>query len=76
MFLTMKYKLKPTKQQRIRLEKTLSERIHSCECGLVMDRDTNAAVNIANKAVVGLASHKVIGCDELVVRNLNLEYIN
>lgn len=27
-------------------KKSLSERIHSCDCGLVMDRDLNAAINI------------------------------
>ena len=30
--------------------KTLSERMHSCECGLVLDRDVNAAVNILHKS--------------------------
>jgi len=28
------------------VEKTLGDRIHSCSCGLVMDRDQNAAINI------------------------------
>jgi putative transposase len=27
-------------------QKTLSERIHSCSCGLLLDRDVNAAINI------------------------------
>lgn len=29
-----------------RILKTLSDRIHRCECGLVLDRDHNAAINI------------------------------
>jgi len=28
------------------VEKTLSDRVHSCSCGLVLDRDENAAINI------------------------------
>jgi len=35
-----------------RVRKTLSQRVHACpNCGLVMDRDENAAVNILSKAV-------------------------
>jgi putative transposase len=35
-----------------RVRKTLSERVHTCpNCGLVMDRDHNAAVNILSRAV-------------------------
>lgn len=34
-----------------RVKKELSERIHSCtQCGLVLDRDHNAAINILNRA--------------------------
>lgn len=34
-----------------RVSKTLAERTHSCpHCGLVMDRDENAAINIKNRA--------------------------
>ena len=28
------------------VEKTLADRVHSCSCGLVLDRDKNAAINI------------------------------
>ena len=28
------------------VEKTLADRVHSCSCGFVMDRDENAAINI------------------------------
>jgi putative transposase len=35
------------------VKKKLSERVHNCpECGLVMDRDENAALNILRRAVV------------------------
>jgi len=37
-----------------RVGKRLSDRVHSCpKCGLVIDRDLNAAVNIINRAGVG-----------------------
>lgn len=37
-----------------KVSKTLAERTHCCPyCGLVMDRDENAAVNILNKSRVG-----------------------
>ncbi|PSF35459.1 transposase [Aphanothece hegewaldii CCALA 016] len=37
---------------------SLSERIFSCECGLVLDRDYNASLNLKNMAV----SHTVSAC--------------
>jgi putative transposase len=33
--------------------KTLAERVHRCGCGLVMDRDENAAKNILERAWPG-----------------------
>jgi putative transposase len=36
--------------------KTLAERVHRCECGLVMDRDQNAARNILERAGLERAS--------------------
>ena len=37
-----------------RVEKGLSERVHSCpHCGLVMDRDDNASLNIMHRSRVG-----------------------
>ncbi|MDD3622479.1 MAG: zinc ribbon domain-containing protein [Methanofollis sp.] len=34
-------------RRRMIVAKTLSDRVHSCpHCGLVMDRDQNAAINI------------------------------
>jgi len=36
--------------------KDLSERVHSCSCGLVMDRDLNASINILRLGQKSLAS--------------------
>ena len=42
-----------------RVKKTLSMRTHVCpSCGLVMDRDENAAVNILAKALEGTLGHR------------------
>jgi len=35
-----------------RVEKTLAERVHRCACGLILDRDVNAARNILKRALV------------------------
>jgi putative transposase len=37
-----------------RVEKTLAVRVHSCSCGLVIDRDWNSALNLLNRGSVGL----------------------
>jgi putative transposase len=37
-----------------RVEKTLSVRVHSCSCGLVIDRDWNSALNLLKRGSVGL----------------------
>lgn len=44
-----------------RVPKKLSERTHSCECGLVLDRDHNAALNILQK---GLELNGTVGHTE------------
>jgi len=31
------------------VKKTLADRVHSCSCGVVLDRDYNASINILNK---------------------------
>ena len=42
-----------------RVKKTLSTRTHVCpSCGLVLDRDENAAVNILAKALDGTLGHR------------------
>ena len=38
-----------------RVKKSLSTRTHVCKCGFVLDRDHNAAINILNKGMAGLA---------------------
>jgi len=38
------------------VEKKLSDRVHSCTCGLVMDRDQNAAINILRLGLQAVAS--------------------
>lgn len=52
----------------IKTPKLLSERRHSCySCGLEMDRDLNAAINILNKGVVALETHNVAGLQQACV---------
>ena len=54
-----------------RIPKKLLDRLHVCmSCGLVMDRDENAAKNILNKAVLSLVSHKVSDNTKLVTGNI------
>lgn len=36
------------------VEKTLADRVHRCSCGLVLDRDENAAINILALGMQGL----------------------
>lgn len=48
------------------VKKDLSERIHHCECGLVMDRDLNAAINILRMGLhslsqMGIEAHALQG---------------
>lgn len=38
------------------VEKKLSDRVHSCSCGLVLDRDINASLNILRLGMESLAS--------------------
>jgi putative transposase len=53
-----------------RVPKTLAVRLHSCPaCGLVLDRDHNAALNVLHKAVLGL------GFDKLAVAPARTENI-
>jgi len=47
------------------VEKNLSERVHMCpECGLVTDRDLNAAKNILAKATAGMAGSNACEVEE------------
>ena len=36
----------------IKVPKELGDRIHDCQCGLLIDRDYNSAINILNKALL------------------------
>ncbi len=49
----------------VMVEKTLFHRRHQCaECGLIMDRDLNAAINILAKATAGMAGSNACGVEE------------
>ena len=47
-----------------KVEKTLAIRVHSCSCGLVIDRDWNSALNLLKHKSVGLP---ISGCGGLDV---------
>lgn len=46
-----------------RVEKALAVRVHSCSCGLVIDRDWNSALNILKLGSVGLPTPGCGGLD-------------
>ncbi|MCL6088984.1 MAG: transposase [Candidatus Marsarchaeota archaeon] len=53
------------------VSKSLRERTHSCSfCGLMLDRDVNAALNILNRATAGMAGSNACG-DGIKVPSLN-----
>jgi putative transposase len=57
------------------VQKDLSVRVHKCDCGLVIDRDVNAAINIlalASKAWTEPSGHNVGGCAVRVLRSHSL----
>lgn len=55
-----------------RVPKTLAVRTHSCpSCGLVLDRDHNAALNVLHKAVAGLGALNVAQWSERAPGNLD-----
>ncbi|WP_244142085.1 transposase [aff. Roholtiella sp. LEGE 12411] len=45
-----------------RVEKTLAIGVHSCSCGLIIDRDWNSALNLLKRGLVGLP---IPGCGGL-----------
>lgn len=55
--------------------KSLSQRIHQCDCGCKMDRDVAAARVILGRAVVGPGALNVAGCGERALGNITLEGI-
>jgi len=49
-----------------RVDKSLSDRVHACSsCGLVLDRDHNAAINILNRA----GTARINACGEAVLQD-------
>lgn len=48
-----------------RVKKTLSTRTHICQCGYVLNRDHNAAINILRKSTVGHTESKAWGQNDL-----------
>jgi putative transposase len=59
-----------------RVEKTLAVRVHSCGCGLVIDRDWNSALNLLKLGSVGLP---IPGCGGLDISQLvkqQVSYVN
>lgn len=55
------------------VRKGLADRVHSCpECGLVLDRDHNAALNILHRGVVAARHHNVVQWDERAAGKLTL----
>lgn len=52
------------------VEKTLADRVHACTaCGLTLDRDHNAALNILRLGVAAQEAHKTAECRISVPRN-------
>jgi len=43
------------------VKKTLADRVHSCSCGVVLDRDYNASVNILKRGTVGTTGSYACG---------------
>lgn len=51
--------------------KALSDRWHECQhCGLSLDRDHNAALNVLRRAVVGPWALNAAGCGERAPGNI------
>ena len=56
------------------VEKTLQQRQHVCpNCGLKIDRDTNASINILNRATAGIAGRNACGDGEKRTPSLKQE---
>lgn len=54
------------------VRKELWERTHSCSCGLVMDRDLNASINILNRTTFGQRESNACG-DEAIASSMKQE---
>ncbi|MBD2347281.1 RNA-guided endonuclease InsQ/TnpB family protein [Anabaena subtropica] len=60
----------------VRVEKTLAVRVHSCECGLVIDRDWNSALNLLKLGSVGLPIPGCGGLDISQPVKQQVSYVN
>ena len=59
-----------------RVEKTLAIRVHSCSCGLVIDRDWNSALNLLKRGSVGLPIPVCGGLDSSQPVKQKVSYVN
>ncbi|MEH2318891.1 RNA-guided endonuclease InsQ/TnpB family protein [Nostoc sp.] len=59
-----------------RVEKTLAIRVHSCSCGLVIDRDWNSALNLLKRGSVGLPIPGCGGLDISQPVKQQVSYVN
>lgn len=59
-----------------RVEKTLAIRVHSCSCGLVIDRDWNSALNLLKLGSVGLPIPGCGGLDISQPVKQQVSYVN
>ncbi|MEH1849905.1 MAG: transposase [Nostoc sp.] len=59
-----------------RVEKTLAVRVHSCSCGLVIDRDWNSALNLLKCGSVGLPISGCGGLDNSQLVKQQVSYVN
>lgn len=59
-----------------RVEKTLAIRVHSCSCGLVIDRDWNSALNLLKRGSIGLPIPGCGGLDSSQPVKQQVSYVN
>ena len=61
-----------------RVEKDLSDRVHNCSCGLVIDRDWNSGINILSRALrtVGLPFSGCGGQGDTQPMKQQVSYVN
>ncbi|MCC5659326.1 transposase [Nostoc sp. XA010] len=57
-------------------EKTLGIRVHSCSCGLVIDRDWNSALNLLKRGSVGLPIPGCGGLDSSQPLKQQVSFVN
>ena len=59
-----------------RVEKTLAIRVHSCSCGLIIDRDWNSALNLLKRGSVGLPIPVCRGLDTSQPVKQKVSFVN